>query len=182
MNTPELPPSGSEPAVPAAPEPTPEELSRRRFLCRVCMGLGAVGAAAVAVPAAGFLAAPLFEKEAGKWRTVGLRDDFEVGKTALVSYMDGSPLPWAGVTAKSAAWLRRESEDEFIAFSVNCTHLGCPVRWESGAELFLCPCHGGVYYKDGVVAAGPPPRPLGRYPVRVEQGAVQIKTSPIPIA
>ena len=176
MSTPEHSSPGPDPAAP----PSPEDLSRRRFLCRVCVGLGAAGAAAVVVPAAGFLIAPLFEKEPGTWRTVGRKEEFRIGETNLVTYLDGSPLPWAGVTAKSAAWLRREAEDEFIAFSVNCTHLGCPVRWEAGAQLFLCPCHGGVYYRDGAVAAGPPPRPLSRYPVRVEQGVVQIKTSPIP--
>ena len=47
------------------------------------------------------------------------------------------------------------SDDEFVAFSVNCAHLGCPVRWLREAHLFMCPCHGGVYYEDGRVAAGP---------------------------
>src|SRR3712207_8271662 len=40
------------------------------------------------------------------------------------------------------------------AFAVNCTHLGCPVRWIQDASLFLCPCHGGVFYSDGRVAGG----------------------------
>ena len=70
---------------------------------------------------------------------------------------------------------------EFIAFSAHCTHLGCPVRWLPDAQLFMCPCHGGVYYQDGAVAAGPPPMPLVRYEVRVENGEVRIKTAPIPI-
>jgi menaquinol-cytochrome c reductase iron-sulfur subunit len=90
-------------------------------------------------------------------------------------------LPWAGVTAKTAAWLRRVDQETFIAFSINCTHLGCPVRWLEQAELFMCPCHGGVYYKDGTVAAGPPPLPLPRYPVRLNNGKVEIQTNPIPI-
>jgi menaquinol-cytochrome c reductase iron-sulfur subunit len=74
-----------------------------------------------------------------------------------------------------------ENADEFIAFAVNCSHLGCPVRWLGDANLFMCPCHGGVYYSDGSVAAGPPPRPLTRYPVRIQNGEVQIQTRPIPI-
>jgi menaquinol-cytochrome c reductase iron-sulfur subunit len=90
-------------------------------------------------------------------------------------------LPWAGVTARTGAWLRRVSTDEFIAFAVNCSHLGCPVRWLQDANLFMCPCHGGVYYSDGRVAAGPPPRPLTRYPVRIQNDEVQIQTNPIPI-
>ena len=80
-------------------------------------------------------------------------------------------------------WMRLNSaaESEFIGFSVNCTHLGCPVRWLSDAGLFMCPCHGGVYYSDGTVAAGPPPKPLIRYDVRTANGQVQIKTMAIPI-
>jgi menaquinol-cytochrome c reductase iron-sulfur subunit len=112
---------------------------------------------------------------------VGKVSDFTVGKTVNVTITDPSSLPWAGITARSGVWLRRESEAEFIAFSVNCTHLGCPVRWISDAELFMCPCHGGVFYKDGKVAAGPPQRPLPRYNVRVENGEVQVEAAPIPI-
>jgi len=47
--------------------------------------------------------------------------------------------------------------------------------------LFMCPCHGGVYYNDGTVAAGPPPKPLIRYDVRTLNGQVEIKTMAIPI-
>jgi menaquinol-cytochrome c reductase iron-sulfur subunit len=85
------------------------------------------------------------------------------------------------VTARTAAWLRRDDETGFTAFAVNCTHLGCPVRWIQGAELFLCPCHGGVFTRNGTVAAGPPPRPLTRYPVRIRNGQVEIQTTPTPI-
>lgn len=135
----------------------------------------------MAVPIVGFVVAPLFRKVPDEWIPVGKIDDFEIGKTVDVQIADPSPLPWAGITAKSAAWLRRESADEFIAFSVNCTHLGCPVRWLAEAELFMCPCHGGIYYKDGTVAAGPPPKPLYRFEVRVLNGSVQIKAAPVPI-
>ena len=89
-------------------------------------------------------------------------------------------MPWAGQTARTAVWLRRIGEIEFIAFGLNCTHLGCPVNWRAEAELFLCPCHGGVYYADGTVAGGPPPRRLGQYDVRIANGArVEILTRPL---
>jgi menaquinol-cytochrome c reductase iron-sulfur subunit len=45
----------------------------------------------------------------------------------------------------------------------------------------MCPCHGGVYYKDGSVAAGPPPKSLVQYPVRINKNAIEIQTSAIPI-
>jgi menaquinol-cytochrome c reductase iron-sulfur subunit len=117
-----------------------------------------------------------------KWVTLGKPDDFQIGKTVAVTVTDPSSLPWAGVTAKSGVWLRRVSGDSFIAFSANCTHLGCPVRWLEGADLFMCPCHGGVYYSDGNVAAGPPPLPLFRYDVRVANGEVQMKQAIVPIS
>jgi menaquinol-cytochrome c reductase iron-sulfur subunit len=156
-------------------------ISRRRFLAGLSIASGAFAAAVAGIPVVGFILSPFVQKTPEVWRAVGTVDSFEVGKTVPVSFPDASPLPWAGVTAQTAAWLRRVSEQEFIAFSINCTHLGCPVRWLPDADLFMCPCHGGVYYEDGVVAAGPPPKPLPRYPVRVQNGQVEIRTSPIPI-
>lgn len=137
--------------------------------------------AVVAVPFFASLLGPLLEKTREVWRTLGPLHKFEVGKTVLVSYQDADPKKWAGTTAKTAAWVRRKSESEFEAFTVNCTHLGCPVRWVEGSELFLCPCHGGVYYKDGTVASGPPPKSLPQYKVRINNGHVEILTHPIPI-
>jgi len=159
----------------------PAAISRRGFLEKLCLSLAGICTAILAVPVVGFVLAPLFRKSPRTWVTVGKVTEFAVGKTVNVTISDPSSLPWAGITARSGVWLRRESETEFIAFSVNCTHLGCPVRWMSEAELFMCPCHGGVFYKDGKVAAGPPQHPLPRYNARVLNGEVQIESAPIPI-
>ncbi len=102
--------------------------SRRRFLERLSIGLSGIAAAIIGIPVVGFLLSPLFEKVPEVWRPVGSVDSFRVGTTTAVIFKNASPLPWAGVTANSAAWLRRESEQSFVAFSINCTHLGCPVR------------------------------------------------------
>ena len=59
-----------------------------------------------------------------------------------------------------------EPEDQynqFVALSSRCMHLGCPVRFVSAAERFICPCHGGVYDFRGLRrrrAARPPAGPL----------------------
>ncbi|MGH2563731.1 MAG: ubiquinol-cytochrome c reductase iron-sulfur subunit [Ginsengibacter sp.] len=160
---------------------SPKEISRRNFMMKLSLSLAAASAAVAAIPVISALLAPLLESTPEKWRKVGAVNDFSVGSTNLVTFVNADPKPYAGVTAKSAAWLRRNDKDNFIAFAANCTHLGCPVRWEEKAELFMCPCHGGVYYKDGTVAAGPPPKPLTKYEVRVYKDEVQIKTKPIPI-
>lgn len=165
-----------EPATPSDLTP-----SRRRFLSRLSFALSGFIGAVATLPVIGFLLSPLTRKQPRVWRPVGPVDRFTIGETVNVVFEDASPLPWAGVTARTAAWLRRDDSEKFTAFTVHCTHLGCPVRWVADAQLFLCPCHGGVYYSDGTVSAGPPPRTLPQYPVRVHNGQVEILTSPIPI-
>jgi len=159
----------------------PKDESRRKFLTKLTLGLGALPAAIAAIPVFSALLGPLLQRSKQEWRRVGSTADFPLGATKLVTFINADPLPWAGTTAKSAAWVRRETDQNFIAFSANCTHLGCPVRWEEKAELFMCPCHGGVYYKDGTVAGGPPPKELVRYQIRLNKDVVEIKTAPVPI-
>jgi menaquinol-cytochrome c reductase iron-sulfur subunit len=159
----------------------PTLIPRRRLLAKVTVGLGLVSGAVLATPTVGFVVAPLFRKAPREWRGVGRVSSFVIGDTVAVTFADASALPWAGVTGKTAAWLRRVDDTTFVAFSINCAHLGCPVRWLADAHLFMCPCHGGVYYADGTVAAGPPPHPLTRYAVRVNDGNVEIQTEAVPI-
>jgi menaquinol-cytochrome c reductase iron-sulfur subunit len=154
---------------------------RRRFLSRFSIALSAFAATIVGIPVVGFILGPLVQPEEAVWRRVGAVNDFGIGQTVKVTFADPSPMAWAGVTALTAAWLRRIDADQFVAFTVDCAHLGCPVRWLPTAQLFMCPCHGGVYYADGSVAAGPPPRGLFKYPVRVRNGQVEIQASALPI-
>ncbi|HEY3107991.1 MAG TPA: Rieske (2Fe-2S) protein [Chloroflexota bacterium] len=158
-----------------------EATTRRRFLGRLSLALSGLAGAVVAVPILSYLLSPLIHPAPRLWRDVGRLDDFKIGETREVAIDDPASLPWAGQTALTAVWVRRLGEDAFTAFAVNCTHLGCPVNWQAGAGLFLCPCHGGVYYADGRVAGGPPPKPLPRYTVRVQNGVVQVQTQPLPI-
>ena len=158
-----------------------ENLNRRSFLLKILWGFTAFISTLTLIPVLGALFAPLFRAIPRAWRAVGNVDDFEVGKTVLVKYKNASPLPWSGLSSESASWLQRVSENEFVAYAINCTHLGCPVRWIADAEIFLCPCHGGVYNKDGSYAAGPPPYGLNKYPVRIRNHRVEILTSPVPI-
>ena len=177
------------PRLPASPTPTkattvgvpaqPDDLDRRRLLARLGILVSSVTGAIVGIPSIAFLLG--LRKAPEVWRSLGAAGSFQIGQTVEVSFLDSSPLPWSGVTARTAAWLRREGPEQFIAFAINCTHLGCPVRWLPNADLFMCPCHGGVFYKDGAVASGPPPKPLVTYPVRVRDGMVEILTSPLPI-
>lgn len=149
---------------------------RRRFLLRVMGGAGAAAVVGLLTPPVSLLLSPLRHQDDDVWRTVGRVGEFPVGETVKVRILDPEPYPWAGFAAHNAVHLRRQAPQSFLALSAYCTHVGCPVRWAPGAEMFLCPCHGGAFFEDGTVAAGPPPRPLERHPVRLKGELVQIST------
>ncbi|HEY9793870.1 MAG TPA: ubiquinol-cytochrome c reductase iron-sulfur subunit [Candidatus Obscuribacterales bacterium] len=154
-------------------------VSRQEFLKLVAFVCSAVIALIVAIPSVCFMMYFLFVPQNPTWVALGSLDDFKEGETVPVAFKSPYALPWDRISSKRTAWVRRLSAESFIAFAINCTHLGCPVRWEQGADLFLCPCHGGVFYADGDVAGGPPPRPLHRYAVRVNKGQVEIAFRPV---
>jgi len=74
--------------------------------------------------------------------------------------------------------LVRHGEKEIKALSSICTHLGCHVEWQPGPGTFCCPGHKGVFSAGGEVLAGPPPRPLESYPVRVDDNGYLYVTVP----
>lgn len=65
-------------------------------------------------------------------------------------------------------------EKGFIAFSRVCTHLGCLVDYNERKQVFLCPCHAGVYDIEGYVVSGPPPKALNVIPLRIDGGNIVI--------
>ncbi|MEZ4524153.1 MAG: ubiquinol-cytochrome c reductase iron-sulfur subunit [Thermomicrobiales bacterium] len=159
-----------------------ERLSRRKLLNIGIFGFGTIAGTVVGIPIISYLLSPLLNPAKNAWRDVGAIDDFKVGDTVEVTLEEPSPLPWAGATAQTSAWLRRTGDRDFTAFAVNCTHLGCPVNWLQEAELFLCPCHGGIYDANGDVAGGPPPRALWQHQTRVVNGRVQVLTRGLQVA
>jgi menaquinol-cytochrome c reductase iron-sulfur subunit len=172
---------GVDDAATPADTSAPPSPRRRRFLSRLSFGLGGLAAAVAGIPALAFLFSPVRRDDPDVWRLVGALEDFPLGSTVKVTFVDPETLPWAGYANQSAAWLRREGGEQFVAFSAYCTHTGCPVRWVAGSEMFMCPCHGGSFRRDGNVAAGPPPRPLEQLAVRVREGQVEVRPIGVPL-
>jgi menaquinol-cytochrome c reductase iron-sulfur subunit len=177
--------AGAEALPPEDVAPPPqvlaEEASRRGFFTRLSLALIGVAGAAVGIPVISYLITPLLRPAPQEWFSIGTVDSFLIGQTVLKSIPDVSPVAWAGQVAESAIWVRRTGQQSFTVFAINCTHLGCPVNWRQDANLFLCPCHGGVYYQDGTVAGGPPPRPLFQHETRIQAGQLQVRTRPLGI-
>ena len=70
-------------------------------------------------------------------------------------------------TRKQSVVFIEKDGDAYRALSATCSHLGCRVNWDAASSTYKCPCHGGVYDREGRVVSGPPPRPLERLNVRV---------------
>jgi Rieske Fe-S protein len=142
---------------------------------------GAIATSAILLPAIGFALGPIFEKKEEEWHPIGdladLDDEQYIPK--VITETEG-----IGLIGQTTVYVRKrnadidtEPEDEYnqvIAISTRCMHLGCPVRYVAASERFICPCHGGVYNKQGKVDGGPPVRPLDRFYTRITNGAVEI--------
>lgn len=158
-----------------------EHVSRRTFLMNVGIALNALVALAIATPVVAYLLGPLLRrKEYLQWIAIGNVGDFPPGETKLVSFTNPFSEPWDGESAKVPAYVRCSAPGEFTVFAINCAHLGCPVRWFAESQLFMCPCHGGVYYADGSRASGPPERGLFTYDAKVEGGKLMINAGQLP--
>src|SRR5260221_10422394 len=155
--------------------------TRRNFLITLGLALNAAAAALLAVPLIGYLAGALRGRAKEQaWITLGPLSAFPIGQTRLAQYVNPFTVPWDGDTGRVPCWVRRLAADTFQVFAINCTHLGCPVRWFPESGLFMCPCHGGVYYADGEHASGPPPRGMFRCDWRVQDGQLQVRAPHYP--
>lgn len=67
------------------------------------------------------------------------------------------PVHGALVYSESRCALLQE-DGKIFALSLVCTHLGCTVNVTPGN--LVCPCHGSVFNRHGVVLQGPADRPL----------------------
>jgi nitrite reductase/ring-hydroxylating ferredoxin subunit len=190
---------------------------------------GLLAALAVGIPLVGYLLGALYKRKeiaastgpadpfsAGQtravqdgqdvWVVLGRVDQFPVGETRVVRYVNPIRQPWDGMVAHTDCFVRnlgkdgipvefpgpgrvgmrpvnpRDENDQyrFLVLAVNCAHLGCPVSWFPQSGLFMCPCHGGVYYEDGQHASGPPPRGMFPYVTRVVGGELQVQPAHLP--
>jgi Rieske Fe-S protein len=175
-----------EPSSSPTLEPNAEKSGRRGFFLQaLAYGLGAVATVVVAIPFVGFLLQGL-RKKPPKWVTVGPVSKFPLDETRLVVFPNPLQQPWDGMTAKTGVYVRYEGKDEetkkdkFLVLAINCAHLGCPVSWFPQSGLFMCPCHGGVYYGNGERASGPPPRGLYRCVWEVSDGQLKVQAPHYP--
>ena len=163
--------------------PNDTTISRRGLLVKLGMLFNGFIAVALAVPVGRFLLSSITRGRANgylDWVSLGPVAQFPEGETRLATFRNPLVMPTDGKTVDTPCWVRRVEGDRFQVFAINCAHLGCPVRWFPQSGLFMCPCHGGAYYRDGSRASGPPERGLFEYPYKVANGLIAIQAGEMP--
>jgi menaquinol-cytochrome c reductase iron-sulfur subunit len=150
------------------------DVSRRRFLSRITNGIMTVIGGILAVIGGGAVLSS----------TASKRDDWTAA-SSLLDLPDNQPTPvtltlsrldgFREVIQRKTIFLVKTSDAEVTAIDSTCTHLGCLVAWDADAQLFKCPCHGGIYDKSGAVKDGPPPMPLSKIATRIDGQRVLVQ-------
>ncbi|MDO8682665.1 MAG: Rieske 2Fe-2S domain-containing protein [Armatimonadota bacterium] len=148
--------------------------SRRRFLSFAASLISAIVMSLMAIPLVGMFLGPLFMRRKELWIDLGgissVRPDQPTKFTYSYVKIDG----WFEKTVYGSAYVVSDATQPVVLSNI-CTHLGCGVRWDQSRNAFLCPCHTGVFDRNGNVVSGPPPRPLPVFQSRVSNGKIQIK-------
>src|SRR5262249_28803869 len=149
--------------------------SRRKFFSRVIQIVqGSIGAV-IAVLAGGAIAGPALVRDQENWLAAAALDDLVDGQPTPVVLRVARDDGYAQTVDRQVIFLVRSGESAVHALSSTCTHLGCRVSWVPESQQLKCPCHGGVYDRNGAVLSGPPPAPLASLSTKVEDGQVLVR-------
>lgn len=96
-------------------------------------------------------------------RPIAAVGEIPVGGAKVFEYPEASP----------PRLLVRLSEDRYVAYDQQCTHLQCPVLPHLEDGKLHCPCHAGWFDAEtGRPTAGPPRRPLPRVTLEIRDGNI----------
>jgi menaquinol-cytochrome c reductase iron-sulfur subunit len=92
----------------------------------------------------------------------------DIGLSALPE--DGTPVAYKVLDDRTDAWnrfrdievgtvwLRKVGDNDVVAFSAICPHLGCAVDFRAARGDFYCPCHTSAFDLQGTPTNSIPPR------------------------
>ena len=150
-------------------------IGRRNFLGIATGAIGGLIAAGLAIPAVSYIIGPaLQESTSEEWIRLGSTSKVELGTPTLFKTKIERQTGWIVNETELTIYVLTDDGRDYVAMSNTCTHLGCRVRWIADQQQFFCPCHNAAFDKDGEVVDGPPPRPLDRYEVKVEDEQLYI--------
>jgi menaquinol-cytochrome c reductase iron-sulfur subunit len=154
-------------------------MTRQGFLKLFVQGAGLVTAGALVLPSLITALTPVWRGRQTTWRPVGRIEDFPIDEVTRAIVRVAREDRAESLQLKGV-YVWRPNREEVVVFSRNCTDLSCPVTWDAASGWFYCPCHGGIFARNGDRMAGPPKRALYRYANRVRQGLVEIDLQSLP--
>ncbi len=142
-----------------------EKYSRRSFLSKLWLALGALTFAELVVVVIAFF-------KPRKPRAATAEQDAIVVAGSVDNFEPGT----VSAFVRGKFYLARLEDGGFLAMSRTCTHLSCTVPWVSGENKFICPCHSSEFDIRGEVINPPAPRALDLYPVTIENKVLKVDT------
>lgn len=138
--------------------------TRRRFI-NATLGLFSLSSVIGVVYPVGMFLWPQRRKTGGAAvRSIKIPlSDLPIGEAKFVRFLN------------KPAVIIHPNEQELIALSAVCTHLGCVVKWSDSKRELFCPCHGGRFDTRGNVLGGPPPTSLISFKTHVENEYIVIE-------
>ncbi len=147
MSEPDKPPAKPE----AEAKDPSSEISRRDFFNEVAIAALGVAGLGAAVVTYRYLSPNVLFEPPSSFR-VGTPDDYPVNSVTFI--------------LDQQVYIVRVSGGIY-AVSAVCTHLGCITQWNTQDNLIECPCHGSKFKRNGTKVAGPAPRPLPHFGIRL---------------
>ncbi len=144
-------------------EMSERELTRRDLLKTAWVAFGGLAAAEMGGITLAYMQPRLAEGEFGSLIVAGKVEDFPPGSVTHIP--------------NGRFYLSRGTDGGFLALYQRCTHLGCNVPWDQASGTFVCPCHNSQFTPEGMLLNPPAPRPLDLFPIKIEDGEVQVDTS-----
>jgi Rieske Fe-S protein len=148
-------------------------IRREGFLKIAILGIGGLIGVSLGIPAVEYVVSPArTESQSQVWIRVGSTSKVEIGTPTLFKIKIERTTGWIVNEEELAVYVLTDDGRDYIVMSNICTHLGCRIRWIADKDQFFCPCHNGIFNKNGEVVSGPPPKPLNRFKVKVENSEI----------
>jgi menaquinol-cytochrome c reductase iron-sulfur subunit len=152
-----------------------QDVSRRSFMVRTIIAIFAFIGASLGAALGGFGVIPALKKREPGWSDAGSVADLVAGQPQERRFSEIVKSGWQSEKQERTIWIVKKPDSSVVAYSSNCTHLGCGYRWIEAQQRFACPCHGSIFDINGTVLAGPAPRPLDTLLTRVENNRLLVQ-------
>ena len=147
-----------------------QALTRRQFLmvgfwsatCAATLIVGGVGTR--------FLIGHSLVGRAEGWIALGNLSELPPKQMHRVTYSYRAKDLWRDIEQFGVLYVYSEDGATFTVLDATCPHLGCNVHWKEEQDRFACPCHKGVFTRQGELVSGPPPKPLRQLQTEIQDG------------